>query len=60
MSRQARVEPVFEVSDLKEKIVGWVVIDETQPENEITVSEHDTQDEAVRAAEEFEQREDSR
>lgn len=60
MSRQARVEPVFEVSDLKETITGWVVIDETLPENEITVSEHDTQDEAVRAAEEFEQREDSR
>ena len=60
MSRQARVEPVFEVSDLKETITGWVVVDETQPENEITVSEHATQEDAVRAAEEYEQREDSR
>lgn len=58
MPRQARIEPVFDVNDLKEKITGWIVIDETQPDNETVVSEHDTQSEAIKAAEEFEQRED--
>ena len=55
MQKQARVEPVFDSSDLKEKITGWVVIDESQPDNENVVSEHATQEEALRAAEQFEQ-----
>ncbi|MCG7599963.1 hypothetical protein MHM84_09195 [Halomonas sp. McH1-25] len=58
MSRQARIEPVFAAKDLNDKITGWVVIDESQPENENVVSEHESQAEAIRAAEEFEQRED--
>lgn len=57
MQKQARIEPVFESSDLKETITGWVVIDESQPDNENVVSEHTTQDEALRAAELFEQAE---
>lgn len=58
MSKQARIEPVFAARDMNEKITGWVVIDESQPENETVVSEHETQSEAIKAAEEFEQRED--
>ncbi|MBZ9567087.1 hypothetical protein [Modicisalibacter tunisiensis] len=54
MQKQARVEPVFAARDMNEKITGWVVIDESQPDNENVVSEHDTQDEALRAAERFE------
>ncbi|SDL49107.1 hypothetical protein SAMN05661010_01781 [Modicisalibacter muralis] len=57
MSKQARVEAVFDVGDFKENITGWVVIDESQPDNETVVSEHETQSEAIKAAEEFEQRE---
>lgn len=56
MPKQARIEPVFDVDDLKEKTTGWVVIDESQPDNEVVVSEHETQGEAIKAAEEFEQR----
>ncbi|KXS37976.1 MAG: hypothetical protein AWU55_1916 [Halomonadaceae bacterium T82-2] len=54
MQKQARVEPVFAARDMNEKITGWVVIDESQPDNENVVSEHDTQDEALHAAERFE------
>lgn len=57
MQKQARIEPVFGSNDLKETITGWVVIDESQPDNESVVSEHATQEEAVRAAEQFEQAE---
>ena len=57
MQKQARVEPVFDSSDLKEKITAWMVIDESQPDNENVVSEHATQEEALRAAEQFEQAE---
>lgn len=55
MSRQARVDPVFAARDMNEKITGWLVIDETQPDNERVVSEHETQSEAIKAAETFEQ-----
>lgn len=58
MSRQARIEPVFDATDLKENITGWLVIDVTQPENEVVVSEHTSQKEAIQAAEALEQRED--
>lgn len=58
MSRQARIEPVIEASDLKEAITGWLVIDETVPENEVVVSEHTSKKEAIQAAEALEQRED--
>ncbi|WP_168380887.1 hypothetical protein [Modicisalibacter radicis] len=57
MQKQARVEPIIDSSDLKETITGWIVIDESQPDNENVVSEHATQDEALRAAERFEQAE---
>ncbi|WP_227370750.1 hypothetical protein [Halomonas sp. M20] len=57
MQKQARVEPIFDATDMNEKIIGWNVIDESQPENETVVSEHETQEEAIKAAEEFEQRE---
>ena len=57
MQKQARVEPIYEATDLNNKIIGWNVIDESQPDNEMVVSEHETQEEAVKAAEEFEQRE---
>ncbi|MFB9869139.1 hypothetical protein [Vreelandella sulfidaeris] len=58
MSKQARIDPIYEVSDLKEKIVGWSVVDVSQPDNEVVVSEHTTNKEAIQAAEAFEQRED--
>lgn len=58
MPKQARIEPVFDADDLKETIIGWIVIDETQPDNEIVISEHETRKEAIQAAEAFEQRED--
>jgi len=58
MSRQARIEPIIEANDLKETITGWLVIDESVPENEVVVSEHTSQKEAIQAAEAFEQRED--
>lgn len=58
MSRQARIEPVIEADDLKETITGWLVIDETVPENEVVVSEHTSKKEAIQAAEALEQRED--
>nr|WP_298410977.1 hypothetical protein [uncultured Halomonas sp.] len=57
MQKQARVEPIFDAKDMNEKIIGWNVVDESQPENETVVSEHETQEEAIKAAEEFEQRE---
>ncbi|RUR50810.1 hypothetical protein [Vreelandella populi] len=57
-TRQARIDPVFDVSDLKEKITGYQVVDVSQPENEVVVSEHTSEKEAIQAAEEFEQRED--
>ncbi|MBZ5488062.1 hypothetical protein HW452_11065 [Halomonas aquamarina] len=56
-TRQARIDPVFDVSDLKETITGWQVVDVSQPENEVVVSEHTSEKEAIQAAEEFEQRE---
>lgn len=58
MSRQARIEPIIDATDLKETITGWLVIDESVPENEVVVSEHTSQKEAIQAAEAFEQRED--
>jgi len=58
MSRQARIEPVIEASDLKEIITGWLVIDETVPENEVVISEHPSKKEAIQAAEALEQQED--
>lgn len=57
MSRQARIEPIIDATDLKETITGWLVIDESVPENEVVVSEHTSQKEAIQAAEAFEQRE---
>ncbi|WP_447553534.1 hypothetical protein [Vreelandella sp. EE22] len=58
MSRQARIDPVFEVSDLKETISGWQVVDVSQPGNEVVVSEHTSEKEAIQAAEALEQRDD--
>ncbi|MGM0982766.1 MAG: hypothetical protein ACQEXG_04975 [Pseudomonadota bacterium] len=55
--KQARVEPIREAEDPNLPVVGWHVIDETDPQNEIAVSQHDTEADAIRAAEEFEQRE---
>ncbi|MHB0775349.1 hypothetical protein [Halomonas sp. WWR20] len=55
MPKQARIEPVFEADDLNPTVTGWLVIDVSQPENETVVSEHETQAEAIKAAEEFEQ-----
>ncbi|MDZ7851231.1 MAG: hypothetical protein U5L98_00915 [Halomonas sp.] len=55
--KQARVEPIREAEDPNLPVVGWHVIDETDPQNEIAVSEHDTEADAIRAAEEYEQRE---
>nr|WP_298379506.1 hypothetical protein [uncultured Halomonas sp.] len=57
MQKQARVEPIFDATDMNEKVIGWNVIDESQPDNETVVSEHETEQEAIKAAEEFEQRE---
>jgi hypothetical protein len=56
--RQARVEPVYEAEDMNLPVIGWNVIDETDPQNEIVVSEHETEVEALKAAEEYEQREE--
>ncbi|CAM4069585.1 hypothetical protein VRRI112168_13120 [Vreelandella rituensis] len=56
-SKQARIEPIYEADDLHQNVIGWHVIDETEPENEVVVSEHETQQEAIEAAKEFEQRE---
>lgn len=58
MSRQARIDPIYEVEDLKETIVAWSVVDVTQPDNEVVVSEHTSNKEAIQAAEALEQRED--
>ncbi|MFC3284076.1 hypothetical protein [Litchfieldella rifensis] len=58
MPKQARIEPVFDADDLKETITGWIVIDESEPDNEIVISEHESKKEAIQAAEAFEQRED--
>ncbi|MDQ7734048.1 hypothetical protein QT231_15155 [Halomonas sp. SpR1] len=58
MSRQARIEPVIDADDLNETVTGWLVIDETVPENEVVVSEHTSKKEAIQAAEALEQRED--
>ncbi|UZH08601.1 MULTISPECIES: hypothetical protein [unclassified Halomonas] len=58
MSRQARIDPVIDADDLKETVTGWLVIDETVPENEVVVSEHTSKKEAIQAAEALEQRED--
>ncbi|MFD2191566.1 hypothetical protein [Pistricoccus aurantiacus] len=57
MPKQARVEPIRDIGELKDNIVGWNVIDESQPDNETVVSSHDTEQEAIKAAEEFEQQE---
>ncbi|WP_106476969.1 hypothetical protein [Phytohalomonas tamaricis] len=53
--KQARIDPVYEADALNQKVIGWTVIDISQPENETVVSEHETQAEAIKAAEEFEQ-----
>lgn len=58
MSRQARIQPVIDADDLNETVTGWLVIDETVPENEVVVSEHTSKKDAVQAAEALEQRED--
>ncbi|MEA2119961.1 hypothetical protein [Halovibrio sp. HP20-50] len=58
MSRQARIDPIYDAKDLNEKIVGWTVVDVTQPDNEVVVSEHTSNKEAIQAAEALEQRED--
>ncbi|MCC5881751.1 MAG: hypothetical protein JJU25_03820 [Halomonas sp.] len=56
-TRQARVEPIRDAQDINLPVTGWHVIDETDPNNEIVVSEHDSEAEAIRVAEEYEQRE---
>jgi hypothetical protein len=57
MQKQARIEPIRDVDGTHDNIEGWNVIDESQPENERVVSTHDTEAEAIKAAEEFEQQE---
>lgn len=57
-TRQARVEPIRDAQDINLPVTGWHVIDETDPNNEIVVSEHDSEAEAIRVAEEYEQREE--
>lgn len=56
--KQARVEPIRDAQDMNLPVTGWNVIDETDPSNEIVVSEHDSEAEAIRAAEQYEQREE--
>lgn len=56
--KQARVEPIRDAQDMNLPVTGWNVIDETDPNNEVVVSEHETEAEAIRAAEEYEQREE--
>ncbi|MGM0522365.1 MAG: hypothetical protein ACQEQ6_09835 [Pseudomonadota bacterium] len=56
-NKQARIEPIYEADDLNLNVIGWNVVDETEPENEVVVSEHTSKKEAVQAAEAFEQRE---
>jgi len=56
--KQARVEPIREADDPNLPVVGWHVIDETDPHNEIAVSSHDSEAEAIRAAEAYEQHEE--
>lgn len=56
--RQARVEPVYEAEDMNLPVIGWNVIDETDPQSEVVISEHETEVEALKAAEEYEQREE--
>lgn len=56
--KQARIEPIYEADALHHNVVGWHVIDETEPENEVVVSRHDSKKDAVQAAEAFEQRQD--
>ncbi len=53
--KQARVEPIRDAQDVNLPVIGWNVIDETDPSNEIVVSEHDSEAEAIRAAEDYEQ-----
>ncbi|TFH85972.1 hypothetical protein EQG41_14125 [Billgrantia azerbaijanica] len=53
--RQARIEPIYDADGLHHNVVGWNVVDETQPENEVVVSEHLSRKEAIQAAEAFEQ-----
>lgn len=53
--KQARIEPIYEADDLHHNVVGWHVVDETEPENEVVVSEHVSRKEAIQAAEAFEQ-----
>ncbi|MYL22397.1 hypothetical protein [Vreelandella massiliensis] len=56
-NKQARVDPVYEADDLHQNIIAWNVIDETEPENEVVVSQHESRKDAMQAAEAFEQRE---
>ena len=55
--KQARIEPIYDVDGIHQNVVGWNVIDETEPENEVIVSQHDNKKDAVQAAEAYEQRE---
>ncbi|MCE8025322.1 MULTISPECIES: hypothetical protein [Halomonadaceae] len=56
--KQARVEPIRDAEDINLPVTGWHVIDETDPSNEVVISEHETEAEAIRVAEEFEQQEE--
>ncbi|WP_111413610.1 hypothetical protein [Billgrantia lactosivorans] len=56
--KQARIEPIRDAEDINLPVTGWHVIDETDPDNEIVVSEHATEVEALKAAEAYEQREE--
>lgn len=56
--KQARIEPIRDAEDINLPVTGWHVIDETDPGNEIVVSAHETEVEALKAAEAYEQREE--
>ncbi|MFW3615889.1 hypothetical protein [Billgrantia antri] len=56
--KQARIEPIRDADDINLPVTGWNVIDETDPDNEIVISAHETEVEALKAAEEYEQREE--
>ncbi|SDJ69470.1 hypothetical protein [Billgrantia gudaonensis] len=56
-NKQARIEPIYEVDGIHHNVTGWNVVDETEPENEVIVSQHDNKKDAVQAAEAYEQRE---
>jgi len=54
MVRTARIEPIFLESDENQPVIGWKVVDISNPEQETEVSRHASEPEALQAAREFE------